>query len=110
MATIKNDIGVLVTYSIQKDKYAQYQQEFENMVKTLRVFRKAGGINAGPQTGNLFNNIAVPQDVSVGTVFPTGDTTAAPAPKRKQDDNTLLIVVGLAVVGFIWWKKRRSDS
>ena len=55
LATVKQDIGVLVTYSINKDKYTEYLNDFENMVKTLKVFRKAGGINKGP-TESLFSH------------------------------------------------------
>src|SRR5690606_29110084 len=47
LATVKQDIGVLVTYSINKDKYQQYLPEFEALVKTLKVFRKPGAINEG---------------------------------------------------------------
>ena len=32
LATVKQDIGVLVTYSINKGKYQQYLGDFENMV------------------------------------------------------------------------------
>src|SRR5699024_3341102 len=60
LATIKQDIGVLVTYSVSKAKYSQYQNDFDNMIKTLKVFRKAGGINVAPASGNLFQNAQIP--------------------------------------------------
>ena len=40
LATVKSDIGVVVTFSVSKEHYSSYQQVFENIVKTLRVFRK----------------------------------------------------------------------
>ncbi|MGZ3689332.1 MAG: hypothetical protein ACXWPM_09665 [Bdellovibrionota bacterium] len=112
LATVKQDIGVLVTYSINKGKYQQYLDDFDAMVKTLKVFRKAGAINTGPQ-GNIFNNVAIPQGaVSNDTVFsPTqiaggSDNKAAP----KQDIPMLYILLGVGVVGFIIWRRKKSQS
>src|SRR5690606_37662540 len=48
LATVKQDIGVLVTYSINKAKYQQYIDQFENLVRTLKVFRKTGSLNVAP--------------------------------------------------------------
>ena len=40
LATVKSDIGVVVTFSVSKDHYSSYQQVFDKIVKTLRVFRQ----------------------------------------------------------------------
>jgi hypothetical protein len=111
LATVKQDIGVLVTYSINKDKYQQYIDDFENMVKTLKVFRKTGGINAAPANTNLFDNTKIPSNVANDTVFPginpSGGSDAAP--KKKQQDTPLLpiLLVG-AAIGYIIWRKRQN--
>src|SRR6478672_2022415 len=60
LATVKQDIGVLVTYSINKTKYQQYLEDFDNMVKTLKVFRKPGAVNAAPQNSDIFKNAQIP--------------------------------------------------
>jgi hypothetical protein len=112
LATVKQDIGVLVTYSIAKDKYQQYLKDFEAMVNTLKVFRKAGGINTAPANSNLFANTAIPTSMTEGTVFPTHDIKGggdeAPMPVQKKDDMTLYLILGAAVIGFILWKKKRT--
>ncbi|OFZ81330.1 MAG: hypothetical protein A2583_10440 [Bdellovibrionales bacterium RIFOXYD1_FULL_53_11] len=113
LATIKQDIGVLVTYSINKAKYQQYLQDFDNMVKTLKVFRKQGaGINAGPAQGNIFQQTQIPQNMSESTVFPGGVNPAggSDAVTKKKEDNSLLIIllVAGAGIGFIIWRKRKS--
>jgi hypothetical protein len=112
LATVKQDIGVLVTYSINKNKYQQYLNDFDNMVKTLKVFRKAGGINVAPQGGNLFQNAQIPANVGSETVFPgaqfQGGSDAKPAsPQQKLPIPLILIAVG--VVGFIIWKRRQNN-
>jgi LPXTG-motif cell wall-anchored protein len=111
LATIKEDIGVLVTYSINKDKYQNYLEDFENMVRTLKVFRKPG-INAAPANGNIFANAQIPQGVSPDSVFnaqvaPTGGSDQ---PQKKPQDNSSMMIIGLvvAVLGFIIWKRRKG--
>ena len=70
LATVKQDIGILITYSINKSKYQSYLEDFDHMVKTLKVFRKAGGINIAPAQSNLFQNAQIPANVGTETVFP----------------------------------------
>lgn len=110
LATVKQDIGVLVTYSINKNKYQQYLSEFENMVKTLKVFRKAGGINVAPPSKDLFS-AGVPQQVSGDTIFP-GSAPVAEAPKApppKKDELPLpLLAVGAGALLFILWRRKRN--
>jgi hypothetical protein len=43
LATVKEDLGVAVTFSVAKDHYASYQGIFDNIVATLRVFRQKAG-------------------------------------------------------------------
>lgn len=116
LATVKQDIGVLVTFSINKDKYNLYLADCENMVNTLKVFRKAGGINAAPQGTNLFANTNIPSKVEEGSVFPTqplpGDATAGQPAKQGEGSEiptSVLIVVGAAVVYLIWRRRQGRD-
>lgn len=112
LATVKSDIGVLVTYSINKNKYQQYLNDFETMVKTLKVFRKAGGINASPSGGNIFANTKIPSHMQQQSVFgniPTGDDVAQKPLKPQGDDTTFFLLIGAgAVLGFLIWKKKRG--
>lgn len=111
LATVKQDIGVLITYSISKNKWQEYSADFENMVRTLKVFRKSGGINTlAPSSSDLFKQAQVPTSVSESTVFqgaaPEGgsDTPAAPT----DDELPLLpILLGAAAVGYLIWKRRQ---
>lgn len=116
LATVKQDIGVLVTYSINKTKYTEYQQDFENMVKTLTVFRKSGGINAAPANSNLFQNTTIPAGMTEGSVFGNAAPTAtaegetAPKPTKKKDNSLLYIILLVgAGVGFILYKKKQDS-
>ncbi len=111
LATIKSDIGVLVTYSINKKKYQEYVGDFESMVKTLKVFRKPGGINVSPADKNLFQN-PIPPNIQQDTVFQTpadGGAEEAKKPKDKNDDLVFYIILGAVLfVLFIIWRRRQS--
>lgn len=113
LATVKQDIGVLVTYSINKAKYQEYLSQFDDMVKSLKVFRKQGGVNSNINGPSLFSQAQAP-GAFTQSVFP--DQTPQPVaqapqtkPKKQQDDLTFYIIIGaIAVVGFIIIKKRRG--
>ena len=112
LATVKQDIGVLVTYSINQNKYQAYLNDFDNMVKTLKVFRKPGGINTG--STNPFANAQIPQGMTESTVFPgaapAGGSEDRPVAPKENDNSMLLLLVLVAAVGFFIWKKRRSGA
>ncbi len=117
LATIKNDIAVLVTYSINKTKYQQYLEPFENLVKTLKVFRKPGTpINTLSKDANLFNAAQVPAGVTEGSVFPGvspqggSDTPIAKPVSKKNDDLLIYGGVAAALLLFFIIRKRRQGG
>lgn len=114
LATVKQDIAVLVTYSIDKAKYVEYDKEFETMVKTLKVFRRPGiGLNAKSKEADIFK-VNVPTGVNPSAVFPvqTAENDGAAAKKKKatgssdDDDLMFILAVGVAVVAYIVWRRR----
>jgi hypothetical protein len=115
LATVKQDIGVLVTYSVNKNKWSEYLGDFDNMTKTLKVFRKAGqGLNTMPQNGNLFTGTQVPQNVSGDTVFPgaapVGGNDNAPKPASKNASPMLPLLALAGIVGFVIWRRKQSQG
>lgn len=119
LATVKDDIAVLITYSVAKEKYQSYVPEFENMVRTLKVFRKPGGLIPAPDSP------PVPVAGTGGGIEPIAPPMPAPpvdgpevekpaAPKKSPiasllEDPTLMMAVGaLALIGFLIFKKRKG--
>lgn len=116
IATIKEDIGVLITYSVEKSKYQEYQKIFDNMVNTLKVFRKAGGINVAPQTTSLFNAGGT-SGVFSGIANPLGGADDAPKQKKAgmlggllDDETTIYLAAGAVVVLFLIARKRKKKK
>jgi hypothetical protein len=114
LATVEADIGVLVTYSIAKEKYQQYLEDFETMAKTLKVFRKFGpGLNAAPSNSNLFDQAAVPKSISSDTIFPgVAPQGGADAPRKAKGDEfpIEIVFIVVALAGFFIYKKKRGGK
>jgi hypothetical protein len=117
LATVKQDIGVLVTYSINKAKYQEYLGQFEDMVKSLKVFRKQGGVNTNTG-GSIFNQAQLPGAFTEQQVFPEGQGQqqaaggGAAKGKQKQEGGALMLILLAAAggVGFIIYKKKQAGG
>jgi hypothetical protein len=109
LATVEADLGILVTFSVRKDKYEEYAADIENMTKSMRAFRKQGEINAG--AGGA---AGLPVD-SEGTLFPEG---GGGAPVKNAGTGGgggagaagLLVLLAAGAGGFIWWKKKQKKG
>lgn len=111
LATVKDDIGILVTYSIVKSKYQDYLKDFDTMVNTLKVFRKGGGINTKTE-GSVMQAITIPASMTESSVFQGVNPTGAgeQAPKKaadSSDDLALYGIIGAAIAAFIIYKKKK---
>lgn len=114
LATVKQDLGILITYSINKNKYQQYLDDFDTLVRTLKVFRKAGGINSASQ-GSIFQNTQIPGGVGAETVFPGAiqggsDGQGPQAGQKSSKTTTYVILIGIAVAVFFLIKRRKDDA
>jgi hypothetical protein len=117
LATVKEDIGILVTYSISKSKYQEYLPEFEAMVNTLKVFRKTGGINVSPPDTNMFANAGKKSVIQDEVIFPKSDLQGGVAEeegtgranKAKSDELKMYLLFGVAAAfGYFVLKKKKK--
>jgi hypothetical protein len=103
LATVKDGIGILVTYSVNKNKYQDYTSMFDSMVKSLKAFRREGGLNAAPASSDLFKDSHIPSGISGETVF--GGVQGAPdeKPMKKTSplDDPMIFYGGIALVALI---------
>ena len=107
LATVTDGIGILVTYSVNKGKYQEYNPMFEDMVKSLKAFRKDGGLNAAPANSDLFKQAKIPAGVTGDTVFGSVQGAAEEAPKPKASgldallQDPMVLYGGLGALAFI---------
>lgn len=105
LATVEADLGILVTFSVRKDKYDEYAPDIENMVRSLRAFRKPGGPNDTPGAGG---------DTAPPDLFNKGsDTTKTPTSNAGKSGDDMTTIIALVIVvagaaGFLIWKKKQK--
>ena len=99
LATVKEDLGVAVTFSVGKDQYAAYQPIMDKLASTLRVFRQKkaeyADLRSGKSEDSNFSD----------TTFNPNSAMDLQANKTKsrgaegEEDNSNLMLLALAVVG-----------
>ncbi len=101
LATVKEDLGVAVTFSVGKDQYAAYQPIMDKLVSTLRVFRQKKAELANLRTGKS-------EDANFSdTTFNPNSAMDLQANKTKkrgnegEDDNSNMLLLGLGIAGAV---------
>lgn len=102
LATVKEDLGVAVTFSVSKDLYTTYQPIMDKLVSTLRVFRQKGA-NTDLSALRSSGNAQDPNFADV-TFNPNAamDLQANRTKKRASDSSggdDMLLIVAVVVVG-----------
>ncbi len=100
LATVKEDLGVAVTFSVTKDLYQSYLPIIDKLVSTLRVFRqkKEGMANIRSGTAedpNYANSDFIPSAAQ--------DLQSNRTQKRAEDsgDDDMMLVIAVVVVGAV---------
>ena len=107
LATVKEDLGVAVTFSVASNQYARYQPVFNKMISSLRVFRKRK-INLA-DLDKKAPIVEIP-DIPIDDITPQVGNYARPNQKKRKKgkggDNLLFILAALGAAGFFLLKKK----
>lgn len=114
LATVKEDLGVAVTFSVTKDLYSAYQGIFDNVVASMRVFRQKkqnlGDLRPkgeGAGAANFDDTTFVADDQA----FDIGMAKKKRSSNDGSGDNSMLfLLLGLAAVGFILMKLKKGKK
>ena len=115
MATVKSDLGVVITFSVSKEHYSSYQQVFDNIVKTLRVFRQKQGSPSQLALKKREENLFQRRDQT--WIDPSGDPADISLQQQKAQANVgkatsnliiWLVVIGLAAFVLVKLKKKKK--
>lgn len=105
LATVESDLGILVTFSVRKDKYNEYAPDIDAMVKSLRAFRKPGVINPSETPPDI-------KSIEEGIFNAPGSGQKKMPPQQGGGEDAgamlLLLLVAAGAVGFIIWKKKQK--
>lgn len=114
LATVKEDLGVAVTFSVRKDLYSQYQGLFDNVVSTLKVFRQKKG-NVGKVKLEGLGQVGQ-EGFDDSEFIDTNQLSDISLRKAKgkggggSGSTDLMLLLVLAVVGFIVFKKMKKKK
>lgn len=101
LATVKEDLGVAVTFSVSKDQYATYQPVIDKLVSTLRVFRQ----KKNTDLSSLRSGNAEDPNFADATFNPNAamDFQVNKTQKRKEtsDDDGMMAIIAIIVVGAV---------
>lgn len=115
MATVISDLGVAVTFSVAKDYYDSYQELFDRVIQTMKVFRqkKASGskyeLSGGNKNAGDIDKIefidggGIPSDIGKGRKKKAGDDLGG-------DEDLMLLALVLLVGGFFLMKKLKKGK
>jgi hypothetical protein len=112
LATVKDSLGIAVTFSVAKDHYDTYQDIFEKIIATLKVFDQkaaaAGNWKPKAQEGDLIGD---------GTYIPDGANNADISMQKKNnngsgngDTTSLIAIIAVAVIAFIAMKLKKKKK
>lgn len=112
LATIKNNIGILVTFSAHKTHYTKYSQDFLKAIQSLQVVANKSMLNNKPLLTPRSANETY--GAPIGQVLPTNMNSEAP-PENSGSGKAGSTIIGLsllAVAGIYYFlssrrKKRR---
>ncbi len=109
LATVKDNLGIAVTFSVAKDHYDTYQDIFEKIVATLKVFdQKSGGQTDWKKKSS--------DEIGDNTTFIPDAETKVDLSKQQQQkggkggsgDSTLYILIAAVVGIFILMKLKKK--
>jgi hypothetical protein len=101
LATVKEDLGVAVTFSVSKDLYTSYQPVMDKLVSTLRVFRQKKADLSDLRSGKSEDPNFADATFNPNSVM---DMQANKTKKRAADssgDNDMLLLIAIVVVGAV---------
>jgi hypothetical protein len=111
LATVKDSLGIAVTFSVAKDHYEAYQEIFDKIIATLKVFDQKANTNWKP-AGNKDE-----ENLLGDTFIPDGGNQADIGMQKKQksdgsDDaqTTMIGLIAAAVVIFFVIKARKKKK
>jgi hypothetical protein len=112
LATVKEDLGIAVTFSVAKDLYSTYAEVFDRVINSLRVFRQAKVALKNfkfKRDEKNFEDVTFVADgekldISRGRV-------RAQKKKSSEDDSTLYILFAVAALGgYMFLNKNKKKA
>lgn len=99
LATVKEDLGVAVTFSVGKDQYAAYQPVMDKLVSTLRVFRQKKAELADLRTGKSTDSNFEDTTFNPNANMDLQSNKTKSRGVEGDGDNSNMLILGLVLAG-----------
>lgn len=109
LATVKEDLGVAVTFSVGKDFYTSYQPIFDKVVASLRVFRQKDVSVSDYKLKDQKSDLI--QDT---TFIPDSDQKFDITQRKKKgggafgDSTNLYLLIGAVVIALLFFLRKKK--
>lgn len=116
LATTKNDLGILYTFSVRRDKYEEYSRDIAGTIVSIRVFRQPGTLDSSVHSGSGESILGPPPELEVDPVVTTDIPESAVKPKTAKKPQSsqqtaeylLYVLLAVGVGGYIIWRRKKS--
>jgi hypothetical protein len=112
LATVKDSLGIAVTFSVAKDHYDSYQDIFDKIIATLKVFDQKGNAQ-----GNWKPKGEEKDLLADGTYIPDGSQNPDIGMQKKNkggsgdsETTTLIGIIVVAAIAFFLIKMRKKKK
>ena len=110
LATVKDNLGIAITFSVAKDHYDAYQDIFEKIIATIKVFDQKNANSANwtkkKEEGDLVGGEAVPE---VNQNFDIAQKKKAGS-NNEMSETVSMILIGAAVIGLLLFLKKKKKK
>lgn len=112
LATVKENLGIAVTFSVAKDHYDSYQDIFEKVIATLKVFDQKSAKDGAWKQKNVNEELLGESTVIDGTNMnpDIGKQKKGNGDESGSGTESMLLIVGLFAVGFVILKMRKKKK
>lgn len=116
MATVKEDLGIAVTFSVAKDHYEAYQNLFEKIIQTLKVFRQK---NIRPSdfklageggSGDLLDAPVIPTDNNIYGIGTQKKSSGQGGGSSTTDYLIYAVIAGAAAFALTKMRKKKPAA
>ena len=112
LATVKDSLGIAVTFSVAKDHYDSYQEIFDKIIATLKVFdqKNAKGGTWTPKKGEgdlIDGTVVIPE---AGTNVDISQNGKKKNDGQNEEATTIAIIVAVAAIAFFIIKKKKKKK
>jgi LPXTG-motif cell wall-anchored protein len=107
LATIKERLAILITFSAHKDSYTKYSNDFLKAVESLRVVASKDILDSKPTTSNNDGGTFGPS-ASLDPISPVGELPPEPTSGGDLMSKLLGLALLIGAIGFYLWRKKKK--